>query len=123
MVVDRTPTVPVYRLLREHREALFERWKSKMRERLRRDAVLTDEQLLDCLPLFYDELIHGLEQHGGRLVHEGRSEPDPVFRTPPVAHIARGVFDDEEAQARAASVRVMDQTRYGTAPLPSAVLP
>ena len=78
MAVDQKPVMPIHHFLREHRDALFAQWKIKIRDRLRADVALTDEQLVDCLPLFLDDLIFGLEQHGGRLVEEHRSAASRV---------------------------------------------
>ena len=73
MIAHPNPSLPIPRFLREHREGLFARWKSRMRERLPDAAALTEEQLIDCLPLFLDAVILGLEQNAGRLVDEKRS--------------------------------------------------
>jgi signal transduction histidine kinase len=59
--------------LRVHREVLVGRWKDKLRAALYRDSTLTDQQLLDSMQVFVDQVIDGLDRQSGPLVDEQRS--------------------------------------------------
>ncbi len=60
----------VSEFLEHHRDAVIERWKDKIRATLPTESALTDQELLDSLQLFLDQIIEGLRTMGGALIDE-----------------------------------------------------
>ena len=63
----------IARFLSGHRDHLVDRWKTKLRTSLYHDAELTDQQLLDSLHIFLDQVIDALATGTGTLAREERS--------------------------------------------------
>jgi signal transduction histidine kinase len=66
----RTVPAKVSTFIERHRDVLVERWKDKIRATLPTESTLTDEELLDSLQLFLDQIIEGLRTMGGALVEQ-----------------------------------------------------
>jgi signal transduction histidine kinase len=59
--------------LSRHRDRLVDCWKVKLRSSLYRGPELTDQQLLDSLHVFLDQVIEGLSSGSGALARDQRS--------------------------------------------------
>lgn len=60
----------VSKFLERHRDVLIERWMEKIRATLPTEAALTDQELLNSLQIFLDQVIVGLRSMDGTLVAE-----------------------------------------------------
>jgi hypothetical protein len=60
----------VSKFLERHRDVLVERWKDTIRATLPTEATLTDQELIDSLHLFLDQILAGLRSMGGPLVEQ-----------------------------------------------------
>lgn len=63
-------TAKVSKFLERHRDVLIGRWQEKIRATLPADLTLTDQELIDSLHIFLDQIIAGLRSMGGALVDE-----------------------------------------------------
>jgi len=60
----------VSKFLERHRDVIVERWKDKIRATLPTESALTDQELIDSLHIFLDQIIAGLRTMGGALIDE-----------------------------------------------------
>lgn len=60
----------VSNFLEHHRDVLIERWMEKIRATLPTESMLTDQELLNSLELFLDQIMSGLRSMDGNLVAE-----------------------------------------------------
>lgn len=56
--------------LEHHRDVLVERWIEKIRATFLTESALTDEELVNSLHIFLDQIIEGLRTMGGALVEQ-----------------------------------------------------
>lgn len=60
----------VSKFLERHRDALVERWMEKIRATMPTESTLTDQELVNSLHMFLDQIIVGLRSMDGALVAE-----------------------------------------------------
>jgi signal transduction histidine kinase len=60
----------VSKFLERHRDVLVERWKEKIRATLPTESALTEQEMLDSLHIFLDQIIEGLRTSSGALIDE-----------------------------------------------------